>query len=929
MPSKHSSSSSKSRQHSPKGSSGKGLKKSQSLPSISASYSSPFDAPQPLCTVQVRKRCIDRSAVSSGSIKQLSQSRMAFTTFERGLEWERSHVVARVPDKKLPPLHEVIRLATKEFNLNPKKMKDKDKRSGKKDRGEKREEEPEEKKPPRIHYSPYLGGPRLPMRGRVIDSIRPQSASLKLEVTAPAEDGQPASAEEKTAEGKAPVDVPSSGGGASSGEAVTKSPDPQAVEDDQENHAAKAAKAADAFAPDDLPFPWDDDELRSAFSRFDTDRDGELHSEELPTLLRYLGARPQTADADMIVKDLTSYATLSWEEVLEFLHRWRKLDVQRMYDQFMAADDDGSGELDFDELHQLLEKLGYYPTAQSTLEAFEYMDKDKSSSIAFTEFEGLREYLRITEGFTKADYAELGSLFEKSGLGKAGPEEVVEEVWRITMYLGYSAVIESIERFCDQVNPERANGITANEMLKIVRAVRETEISDMIVTMKKYGDDPHRLPCEDLGLALTDLGYFVSEDAVNEILEGLGECETEESLTLQEFGAFLRGYRRIEGFTESEVAELQEIFDQEGRLEPGALHTLEVGKVLRWFGFARTVQEVHRLVEGIDLDGSGVLEFTEFVKLMRRLHQDEAEKRQCIFYELATESPHGELEVHISKLEEAVTLIAGAEPDPSFVDSATKSLQAEMSGSPRGSGDSEPPAPSIVFINKQGFEAWFRHFHRLIVADVRASAGYGIAEKAWLQQLFNEYDEDGSGTIERGELLLLLATYFPDSTKSKESQREVQKALDAVDTSGTGELDFNAFLQLSRKCDDWRDSRDVHLEIEVVQECGFTPEEVDGFRQIFSANVDWKGELDLGTLAQILSRLIALSEDDLQNLSMVVCQVHPQGREVARFPQFLKLVKRLTEENYGQLNDQAARFLKRQQQQQQMLQTARRLALVQ
>lgn len=887
-------------------------KKSQSLPALTPAPRSPLDIPQQLCTVEVRKRSVVRSTVSAGSIKQLPQSRLRFTTSERGLEWERSHVMTQLPSHKLPPLHDVMRMAVKEFNIQ---LPSKKKESGK------RKEQGRQSKSEAVIYSPYLGGPRLPMRGRVIDVISPRSP-VNVEVTAPAEE-RLSTAIEETSEGKAQIDVPPSSGGGAPGEAIAASPDPQVTVDVA---SQPAPKPADTFTIDDLPFPWDEDEMRSAFSRFDSDRDGELHVEELPTMLRFLGARPQAGDCEQIVREQTRFSTLSWEEVVDFLYRFRRLDVTRMRDVFMAADEDGSGELDFNELHALLHQMGYYPTTQSTLEAFEALDKDKSSTIAFPEFEGLREHLRVTEGFTKADFAEIELLYSKSCLGKAGPQEVVEETWRITMYLGYSASIDSIASCCDQVNPDRSNGIVCVELLKIVRLVRETEIADMIKTMRAYGDDPHHLPCEDLGLALTDLGYFVSEDAVNEILESLGECEREESLTLEEFGAFLRAYRRIEGFTEEELQELQEVFSQEGRLEAGALHTLEVGKVLRWFGFSRSVQEVTRLVEEIDLDGSGVLEFPEFTKLMRRLHQEEAEHRQQFFFELATYSAKNALEMHLSAMGEAVTLLAGAEPDPLIVENASKALIAEMYGpAHQGAESAGEDKPQSIFVGRQGYEAWFRHFRRLLMEDIRASAGYNIAEKAWLQQLFNGYDEDGSGTIERGELMQLIASYFPDSTKSKDGQRDVQKALDEVDTEGKGELDFKAFLRLTRKCDDSRDSRDMQLEVEVVKECDFTPEEVDGFRQIFSANVDWKGELDLQSLASILSRVAKLSEDDLRNLSSLVCDVHPQGREVARFPQFLKLVKRLTEENYGKLNDQAERFLKRQQEQQHMLQTARRL----
>merc|ERR1712226_95253 len=85
-------------------------------------------------------------------------------------------------------------------------------------------------------------------------------------------------------------------------------------------------------------------------------------------------------------------------------------------------------------------------------------------------------------------------------------------------------------------------------------------------------------------------------------------------------------------------------------------------------------------------------------------------------------------------------------------------------------------------------------------------------------------------------------------------------------------------------------------------------------RQIFSANVDWKGELDVDTLGSILSRIKELDNNELDDLHRVVQEVHPDGRPIARFPQFLRLVKRLTqEETFNHVNAQAARVVRREQ----------------
>merc|ERR1711871_163302 len=114
-----------------------------------------------------------------------------------------------------------------------------------------------------------------------------------------------------------------------------------------------------------------------------------------------------------------------------------------------------------------------------------------------------------------------------------------------------------------------------------------------------------------------------------------------------------------------------------------------------------------------------------------------------------------------------------------------------------------------------------------------------------------------------------------------------------------------------RKCDDMRDEADVHMETTVVKECCLSVEEVEGFRQIFSSVVNWSGELDIQQIKDLLQSVIELNEDDTIELGKIVREVHPHGREVARFPQFIRLVKRLTDDNLLGVNEAANRSMRR------------------
>merc|ERR1719159_769524 len=127
--------------------------------------------------------------------------------------------------------------------------------------------------------------------------------------------------------------------------------------------------------------------------------------------------------------------------------------------------------------------------------------------------------------------------------------------------------------------------------------------------------------------------------------------------------AFLRGYRICEGFSQAEMKELEEAFNQEDIGRTDSINALELGRVLRSFGFAKTLQKVQRLVEEIDFDGSGELEVNEFLKLMRQLLQGEAKKRREVFKLL---DPARTGSILVDSLERALQILHEVKPDKDF-----------------------------------------------------------------------------------------------------------------------------------------------------------------------------------------------------------------------------------------------------------------------
>lgn len=252
--------------------------------------------------------------------------------------------------------------------------------------------------------------------------------------------------------------------------------------------------------------------------------------------------------------------------------------------------------------------------------------------------------------------------------------------------------------------------------------------------------------------------------------------------------------------------------------------------------------------------------------------------------------------VPVSKLTTAIKMLVGA--DPNRVEEAAKKANLSLTD-------------SKATVSRSGFENFFKHYRALGVQEIRENACYSLVEVALLKETFTKYDADRSGTVERRELARIITEYFPEATKSKEAQKEVQLAIKDVDVNHDGMLEFHEFLGLMRRLDDTRDEQDIHNERIVVQELEFESEEVEGYRQIFLAHATLAGDLTLETLTDILSRVVDLSPDDQAELANLVIRVNPDSRQVVRFPHFLRLIKTITEENYGRVNQSTARILRK------------------
>ena len=170
-------------------------------------------------------------------------------------------------------------------------------------------------------------------------------------------------------------------------------------------------------------------------------------------------------------------------------------------------------------------------------------------------------------------------------------------------------------------------------------------------------------------------------------------------------------------------------FDEYDTDGSGEMDAIELSGCMRGLGMSRTEQQCITLVDQVDDDLSGQISFEEFCLLLVQVMTEDGEEEM-----LAMISKRGELNEQDQRKRDSGALIM-------HITSETGTMSIET---------------------REGF-----------------------------QKAFNDYDADGSGEIDAGELSHLMHGLGMERTED-----ECRRMVDKVDDDGSGEIGFDEFIEL-------------------------------------------------------------------------------------------------------------------------------------
>lgn len=616
--------------------------------------------------------------------------------------------------------------------------------------------------------------------------------------------------------------------------------------------------------------------------------DGELHVDNLMEALQML-AFPQLNEdwIKEVITPLTSFSTVDIELFVQFLEVYEQKQSEFFVSEFKRFDTDGSGCMDASELGELLKGIGAYPLPHVLRSLINEVDDNGSGQLELEEFRRVLHLMQSREGFTKAEVEELQKVFRKFDRDRSGNVNS-EELIGILGWLGYPQRLETAYYVMRRADVDGSGDLTWEEFLVAMRWYREHEVTYVEKLMLDFDSDGNGVvDTGELERLLTSIGFVhPRQQVIFECMDEIG-MDGNEPLVHSALWQVLQLFRLRGGFLKSEDDSIVEAFhqyDRKGKHGEGFINTLEVGKAMRMLGLNVPVELQQMHVNFVDVDGSGLLDLSEFRTLMRRHREGDLQDLLKIFnhysngvdyvdnFEVKTVDVNGTLKRALRR--------AGLAQFPEVVRDFLASLAK----------------PFMVYAEFVDLAQEVRAAAR---ERMRQNAGFTAAEVADYRTKFTVYDADGGGDIAGLELRKLLADIFPEAHKNADQRARLEKILREVDQDGDGSLDFADFLRLMRH---YIDDCEVE-ELKTMNE-SFSDDEAAQFREIFNCEAKPKPGQDptisVAHLQAMIIKICPLGITEVENLGKIIreCQEVQDSRTVD-CAEFLRIMRKIVDTNLG------------------------------
>lgn len=165
--------------------------------------------------------------------------------------------------------------------------------------------------------------------------------------------------------------------------------------------------------------------------------------------------------------------------------------------------------------------------------------------------------------------------------------------------------------------------ISEEQFLTFARKYEERQRDAMLEAFQGFDrDSSGSIDQQELGELLGKFGIEPMEHILEEVIKEVDENDSG-VLEFEEFEEVVHRLSVREGFTRSEFEMFLNFFARMDRDESNSMSKTELRKALNWFNFLMPQEAVNEITEEASIDGSGELDFIEFMVCMRKVRERE------------------------------------------------------------------------------------------------------------------------------------------------------------------------------------------------------------------------------------------------------------------------------------------------------------------
>eukprot|EP00929_Paragymnodinium_shiwhaense_P113822 TRINITY_DN8210_c0_g1_i1.p1 TRINITY_DN8210_c0_g1~~TRINITY_DN8210_c0_g1_i1.p1 ORF type:complete len:681 (-),score=248.36 TRINITY_DN8210_c0_g1_i1:90-2039(-) len=209
---------------------------------------------------------------------------------------------------------------------------------------------------------------------------------------------------------------------------------------------------------------------------------------------------------------------MTFQELLILARRCREKEFAEWKAAFNRMDEDGSGELDRNEIQQVIKECGYTLTLKEVeevcaeVEAAADEDGVSDGQMDFDEFVYLMQVFKERDGFSLEEVDDLRALFKRFDKDGGGEIETLE-VSEMLRFQGLTAGIDEVQRLLGQADPNDSGSLDWREYLRFMRLFTESMLKQYVDVYQKYEDKEQGCLMQDaIGNAFEELGFAVPRD---------------------------------------------------------------------------------------------------------------------------------------------------------------------------------------------------------------------------------------------------------------------------------------------------------------------------------------------------------------------------------------------------------------------------------